>query len=187
MFRIVAAGLVAAAAAAVTPLAPAFAQPVQKTTVQEQPFPGPIDHTVMVRTLVAGGAEVAPHTHPGVEMAYVADGQALVSIAGRPDQKVAAGGSFSVPNHVVHSVRNTGGGPLTMISTYVVDRRKPIATPAPPPQIGPFRQLFGSSAALHPPPRSSTSSTLAIRRCCRTVSTFNEAVSAIACAVMTVV
>lgn len=123
--RIVVAGVFAGAAASV-----AAAQPVQRTTLQEQPFPGPVIHTVTTRAVVARGGEVAPHTHPGIEMAYIADGQALVRIAGRPDQTVPTGGSFSVPDHVVHSVRNTGQGPLTMISTYVVDRRKPLASPA---------------------------------------------------------
>ncbi|MDB5451420.1 MAG: hypothetical protein JWQ46_2753 [Phenylobacterium sp.] len=133
MIAKIAAGLVATAAG-LAPLALATAQPVQKTTLQEQPFPGPIDHTVMVRTVVARGAQVAPHTHPGVEMAYVAGGQAVVSISGRPDLEVSTGRSFSVPNQVVHSVRNVGEGELTMVSTYVVDRRKPIASPAPRPR-----------------------------------------------------
>ena len=133
MIAKIAAGLLATAAG-LAPVALATAQPVQKTTLQEQPFPGPIDHTVMVRTVVARGAQVAPHTHPGVEMAYVASGQAVVSIAGRPDLEVSTGGSFSVPNQVVHSVRNVGDGELTMVSTYVVDQRKPIASPAPRPK-----------------------------------------------------
>lgn len=123
--------IIAVAAAAIL-AAPglAAAQPIQRTPLQEQPFPGPVNRTVMVRTVVAAGAEVTPHTHPGVEMAYIADGWALVRIAGRQDQRVATGGSFSVPDHVVHSVRNAGRGPLTIVSTYVVDRRKPLATPA---------------------------------------------------------
>jgi quercetin dioxygenase-like cupin family protein len=125
MIRTIVAGVVVSAAAGV-----AAAQPIQRTTLQEQPFPGPVIHAVTVRTVVARGGEVAPHTHPGAEMAYVADGQALVRITGRPDETVSTGGSFSVPNHVVHSVRNTGQGALTMISTYVVDRRKPLASPA---------------------------------------------------------
>jgi quercetin dioxygenase-like cupin family protein len=101
--------------------------------LQEQPFPGPVDHTVMVRAVVARGAEVAPHTHPGIEMAYIAGGQALVRIAGRAPMMIAAGGSFSIPDQVVHSVRNAGPGPLTMVSTYVVDRRRPLITLVPGP------------------------------------------------------
>jgi quercetin dioxygenase-like cupin family protein len=111
---------------------PAQAQPVQKTTLQEQPFPGPANHTVLVSTRVAHGAEVAPHTHPGVEMAYVVRGAARVRVAGRPDQRLTPGGSFTVAEGVVHSVKNVGPGPLTIVSTYVVDRTRPLASPAAP-------------------------------------------------------
>ena len=112
---------------------PVHAQPqaVHKTTLQTQDFPPPNLHTVTVRTVVGSGGLVARHTHPGVEMAYIADGHALVKIGGRPDQTLTAGGSFSVPPGTPHSVRNTGAGPLTIISTYVVDKAKPIASPAP--------------------------------------------------------
>jgi quercetin dioxygenase-like cupin family protein len=117
-------GLAAAAAA------PGLAQPVRKTTLQEQGFPGPPNHTVLVRTVIAAGAEVAPHTHPGAEMAYVATGVARVSIAGQPARTLRPGGSFSVPPGVPHRVRNAGPGSLTIVSTYVVARDAPIATPA---------------------------------------------------------
>ena len=43
----------------------------------------------------------------------------------------AAGDSFSIPPGTVHSVRNAGPGALTIISTYVVEKNKPIASPAP--------------------------------------------------------
>ena len=103
---------------------------VQKTTLQEQGFPGPPDHTVLVRTVIARGGVVAPHTHPGVEMAYVASGEARLLAAGQRDRALRAGDSFSMPPDTPHSVRNTGPGPLTIISTYVVDSRRPIASPA---------------------------------------------------------
>lgn len=124
-----AAGLIALAVLVGAP-ALAASLSIQKSTLQEQPFPGPVNHTVLVKTVVAQGAEVAPHTHPGVEMAFIAKGQALVTITGHPDQTLRAGGSFSVPEGVVHSVRNSGPGPLIIVSTYVVDKTKPIASPA---------------------------------------------------------
>jgi quercetin dioxygenase-like cupin family protein len=121
-------------AAAVLVLAGAAvaAQPagVAKTTLQEQGFPGPPNHTVLVRTRVAPGAEVAPHTHPGAEMAYVLSGRAQVRIEGQAPRTLGPGGSFSVPPGTPHAVRNAGPGPLTILSTYVVDRGKPIASPA---------------------------------------------------------
>jgi quercetin dioxygenase-like cupin family protein len=111
----------------------AAAQPsaVHKTTLQQQDFPGPVYHTVTVRTVIAPGGQVAPHTHPGVEMAYVVSGRGVVKIVGVPAQPLAAGDSFSVPPRRVHSVVNTGPGPLTLVSTYVVDKSQPISSPAP--------------------------------------------------------
>ena len=45
--------------------------------------------------------------------------------------KTYDGDSFAIPPRTVHSVKNTGGGALTMLSTYVVEQGQPIASPAP--------------------------------------------------------
>jgi quercetin dioxygenase-like cupin family protein len=113
----------------------AIAQPstVHKTTLQSQAFPEPVYNTVTVRTLVDRDGMVLRHTHPGVEMAYIVSGDALVKIMGRPDQTLKGGDSFTVPPETPHSVQNVGPEELTVVSTYVVDRSKPIATPAPLP------------------------------------------------------
>jgi quercetin dioxygenase-like cupin family protein len=112
--------------------APAGAQPsaIHKDTLQEQQFPAPTYHTVTVKTVVDHDGLVAPHTHPGVEMAYIAEGHAAVTITGRAPLSLGAGDSFSVPPETVHSVRNDGLGALTIVSTYVVEKDKPIASPA---------------------------------------------------------
>lgn len=123
----------AALALAFAPAAVAQTSAIHKTTLQSVPFPDPIYNTVTVRALVDPGGLVERHTHPGVEMAYIVSGQALVKVMGRPDQTVPAGGSFAVPADTPHSVLNTGPGELTILSTYVVDRSKPILTPAPLP------------------------------------------------------
>ncbi|MEI9963517.1 MAG: cupin domain-containing protein [Caulobacteraceae bacterium] len=125
--RLIAAFLALAAAS------PTAAQPgaVHKTTLQQVPFPGPVYDSVMVRTVVDRGGVVARHTHPGLELAYVQSGLALVRIQGRPDRRMPSGSSFAVPEKTPHEVRNVGPGPLTIVSTYVVDRSQPIASPAP--------------------------------------------------------
>ena len=126
------ASLFLAAFAGLSLASPALSQPstVHKTTLQDQPFPPPIYHSVTVRTVVDAGGEVLPHTHPGVEMGYVLDGQAMLHVAGQPPRSLTAGDSFSIPPRTVHSVQNTGLRVLTMLSTYVVDKRLPIASPA---------------------------------------------------------
>ena len=59
----------------------------------------------------APGALLPRHTHPGVELSYVVEGELTVTIEGRPDFVVKAGSSFSVSPGVVHSARNTASTP----------------------------------------------------------------------------
>jgi len=80
--------------------------------------------------LIAGG-EVLPHTHPGVEMGYVIEGRATLRVVGQPSRSLSAGDSFAIPARTIHRVRNDGPGALTMLSTYVVEKGQPIASPAP--------------------------------------------------------
>ena len=102
---------------------------VHRTTLQDLPFPAPEFHTVTVRVVVDPGGTVASHTHPGAEMGYVLSGTALVDVKNQASRDLQAGDSFAVPINVVHSVHNTGNGPLTLLSTYVVKVDQPIATP----------------------------------------------------------
>jgi quercetin dioxygenase-like cupin family protein len=112
--------------------APASAQPesVTRSVIQEQPIPAPQYRAVTVKTVIAAGGETPPHTHPGVEMAYIVAGDAVLRIKGKSDWKLSGGDSFSVPRDTVHSVRNTGAGALTIVSTYIVDKDQPIVIPA---------------------------------------------------------
>jgi quercetin dioxygenase-like cupin family protein len=103
---------------------------VHKTTLQDFPFPSPEYHTITIRTVVDRAGVVAPHTHPGVEMGYVLGGRALLKIRGSAPRSLAAGASFTIPPRTVHSVENTGPGALSMLSTYVVEKGQPVASPA---------------------------------------------------------
>jgi|HubBroStandDraft_1064217.scaffolds.fasta_scaffold381383_2 quercetin dioxygenase-like cupin family protein len=112
---------------------PASAQAgaVHKTMLQDQPFPEPLFHSVTIRTVVDPKGDVARHIHPGLEIGYVISGQARLMVAGQPPRPLAKGDSFAVPRDTVHELDNVGPGPLTVLSTYVVDAGKPVASPAP--------------------------------------------------------
>lgn len=124
-------GLLALVALSFASAAGAQTTAVHKTTLQDVPFPLPQYHTATIRTVVDRGGVVEPHTHPGVEMGYVLDGHAVLKIKGHPPRSLSAGDSFSVPARTIHSVENTGPDALTMLSTYVVEKDQPIASPAP--------------------------------------------------------
>jgi quercetin dioxygenase-like cupin family protein len=108
----------------------AQATAVHRVPIQEQPYPAG-HQSLTVKTTVDKGGTVLPHTHPGVEMSYLLEGQGTLKIAGQPDRVVSAGDSFSIPAVAVHSLTNTGPGAITMVTTYVVEKDKPLATPVP--------------------------------------------------------
>ena len=85
---------------------------------------------------VTGLAEVAPghasgmHTHPGIETGYVLDGEVLMIVEGQPDRTLKSGDSFVIPSGAKHDVRSIGSVPARAVSVFVIDREKPLASPA---------------------------------------------------------
>lgn len=85
---------------------------------------------------VTGLAEVAPghasgmHTHPGIETGYVLDGEVLMIVEGQPDRTLKAGDSFVIPPGARHDVKSVGSVPAKAVSVFVVDKSKPLASPA---------------------------------------------------------
>ena len=97
------------------------------------------DVSVPNREAVVARVEVAPsgvagwHTHPGDEIGYVTEGEATLMIAGQAPRKVSAGEGFVIPAGVVHNARNEGATAVRLVSVYVVEKGKPLASPAPDP------------------------------------------------------
>jgi quercetin dioxygenase-like cupin family protein len=76
-------------------------------------------------------ATPGPHTHFGEEIGYVLEGTFLIEQAGKAPVTLQAGGSFLIPAGTVHNATNTGAGKARILATYVVEKGKPLATPAP--------------------------------------------------------
>lgn len=102
---------------------------IVRTPLEKSEYPGPEHVSHLMRITVAPGAVVAPHTHPGIEMGYLVEGEASMSIAGQPDRQLKAGDTYLVPAGVVHSAKNTGTTPIMIVGTFVVEKSKPLATP----------------------------------------------------------
>jgi quercetin dioxygenase-like cupin family protein len=102
---------------------------LKRIILQKMDFP---DNYVTLTALVEidPGVTVARHTHPGIETVYVLDGDFELSVKGEPARKLKTADSFHVPREVPHSARN-GDKPARLLVTYVVDKDKPLASPAP--------------------------------------------------------
>lgn len=107
-------------------------QPAFKRTVLQQS-----DISVAGHEVVSAVADFEPratpgrHTHFGEEIGYVLEGTFLIEQDGKAPVTLKAGGSFLIPAGTVHNATNTGAGPGKILATYIVEKGKPIATPAP--------------------------------------------------------
>jgi Cupin domain len=59
------------------------------------------------------------------------EGEADLIIDGKPDLHLKAGDSYAIPAGAVHDARVHGDKPLKVLGVYVVDKTKPLASPAP--------------------------------------------------------
>lgn len=104
---------------------------LSRTIVGRADVSVPGREAVVARVEVAPGGRAGRHTHPGDEISYVMEGEAQLLIDGQPPRTVKAGESFVVPAGVVHDAHNPGSSPTRVIGVYVVEKGKPLATPAP--------------------------------------------------------
>ena len=107
-------------------------QPAFKLTVLQQG-----DLSVPGREVITAVAEFQPgatpgrHTHSGEEVGYVLEGTLLLEQDGKAPVTLKAGGTFLIPAGTVHNATNTGTGTARILATYIVEKGKPLATPAP--------------------------------------------------------
>ena len=104
---------------------------IKRTPILTADVAAPGHEAVVVRGELAPGALAARHTHPGDEIGYVMEGEAEMLVDGEAPRKLKAGDAFVIPAGKVHGARNAGSVPLRLLSVYVVEKGKPLATPAP--------------------------------------------------------
>ena len=126
-------GLLKGLAFAALSTAALFAQNpgIQRTIVHKADVSVPGREAVIARVEVASGARAGRHTHPGEEISYVAEGEGEILVEGQPARRVKAGDGFVIPAGAKHDAHNTGSVPLKLVAVYLVEKGKPLATPAP--------------------------------------------------------
>jgi quercetin dioxygenase-like cupin family protein len=98
--------------------------------LQKTEYPGDKYVCVLVEVEIDANAVVPRHTHPGVESGYFTAGGGTLSVKGQPDRVIKTGDGFQIPPETPHSVRN-GAEKSRVAITYIVEKDKPLASPAP--------------------------------------------------------
>lgn len=116
--------------AAGTGAAHAQASGIHRTVVKKADVSVPGREAVVARVELDAGATAGRHSHPGDEISYVLEGEGELRIDGEDPRRVKAGEAFVIPAGTIHDAINVGSGPLKLVGVYVVDKGKPLATPA---------------------------------------------------------
>ena len=122
-------GLIGVLVAAVAMLAQAPG--IQRTIVKRADVSVPGREAVIAKVEIAPGSTAGRHTHFGEEISYVMEGEMEVLVEGQPPLTVKAGESFVITNGAKHDARNKGLVPVKLVAVYLVEKGKPLATPAP--------------------------------------------------------
>ncbi|MCA0240093.1 MAG: cupin domain-containing protein [Proteobacteria bacterium] len=109
----------------------AQASGLSRTLVGRADVSVPGREAVVARVEVAAGARAGRHTHPGDEISYITEGEVELLVEGQPARVVKAGESFVIPAGVVHDAHNSSNAPVRLVGVYVVEKGKPLASPAP--------------------------------------------------------
>ncbi|MBR1222841.1 cupin domain-containing protein [Bradyrhizobium sp. U87765 SZCCT0131] len=123
-------GLAVVTAVAATSIAMAQQGGIKRTPLQKVEFPDGYNTVTGIAEIQPGGT-AGRHTHPGIETGYILEGEADLVIEGQPDKHLKAGDSYAIPAGVVHDAKVHGDKALKVLGIYIVDKTKPLATPAP--------------------------------------------------------
>ena len=101
----------------------------KRVELQKHDLSTPGREALVARGEFQPGAAAPKHTHPGEEIGFILEGEVTVEIEGQPAKALKAGDTFFIPAGTVHSAKNTGKAQALVLSTYVVEKGKPLATP----------------------------------------------------------
>jgi len=101
-----------------------------RTVIQRGDLSTPGREVVSAIAEFQAGVTSGPHTHPGEEAGYLLEGSLVFEQAGKPAVTLKAGETFFVPAGTVHNATNKGTARTRVLATYIVEKGKPIATPA---------------------------------------------------------
>jgi quercetin dioxygenase-like cupin family protein len=103
---------------------------LKRTVIQKFDVPAGDRETVVAVIDIPANTDVARHTHPGPEVDYILEGEVNLVVEGQPPKTYRAGDSFAIPQGTPHGGKSGPGG-AKLLGTYIVEKGKPLASPAP--------------------------------------------------------
>ena len=103
---------------------------VKRTDLQQHDLSIPGREAIQVRVDIAPGVLAPRHSHFGEEIIYVFEGTLLYEVEGKLPVTLKTGDVLFVPYGIAHSAKNIGNVNAAELATYIVEKGKPLVTPA---------------------------------------------------------
>jgi len=123
-------GSTAAMAQTTPPAITQGATDIKRTILQKFDVPGSNYETVIASVEIVPNGVIGRHTHFGIDSGVLSSGEIVLNAVGKPELTVKPGDSWQIPPNTVHWGK-AGPNGAKIINTYVVEKGKPLATPAP--------------------------------------------------------
>ena len=81
--------------------------PVKRTILQKSDVPGTNLEVIYATVEIAPGFKAGRHSHPGVVMGQIVEGEFWLALDGQPEKVFKAGESLTLPDRAIH---NEGAG-----------------------------------------------------------------------------
>jgi quercetin dioxygenase-like cupin family protein len=101
-----------------------------RTELQKIEFPENYEIHSVIAELQPGQC-TGRHSHPGAESAYVLEGNVVAHFDEKPDVARGPGQPLQFGSGEVHNVCNIGDVRFRALAHYIVEKGKPLVTPAP--------------------------------------------------------
>lgn len=111
------------------PTAPVQPSPIKRIPLQKVDVPGTNLETVTGIAEIVPNVNIGRHTHAGIETGYVLEGELTLLVEGQPPKMMKVGDSYQIPAGTIHDARS-GTGTTRILAVYVVEKGKPLASPA---------------------------------------------------------
>ena len=102
---------------------------LKRTILNRTDGPTPGYETIEAKVEIPPDSVIARRTHFGVESSYVIEGSIMLDVQVVGPKTYSAGDGFQVPTGAPHGGKS-GDKPSVLIGVYVVEKGKPLATPA---------------------------------------------------------
>jgi quercetin dioxygenase-like cupin family protein len=123
-------GLAAVVAAVLVISTAIAAEPVFKRNILQRSDVNSTQESVLGTGELAAGGSIDRHSHHGIEMTYILEGEVELAVDGEAARRFKAGDSFVIPAGKVHAAKNVGSVTAKLVGVWVVEKGKPLAVPS---------------------------------------------------------